>query len=103
MNAGVQTGFATVIGGVGGYVLGLFVAGGLKESERRGLVAAAAGIGSLAGAFIGGSLVAPGTLQQTAAANAPRRLPSASAQYPAPALPSPSAAPASATAASSTA
>ncbi len=68
VKSGTTVGFVTVVGGFGGAIAGFVLAEvfNLKKPER--LTQAAAAVGALTGAFIGGTLVAPSTLTPTAAA-----------------------------------
>jgi hypothetical protein len=68
VKAGTTVGFTTVVGGLGGAIAGFFLAEAfyLKNPDR--ITQAAAALGALTGAFVGGTLVAatPPTAPTTA-------------------------------------
>ena len=68
VKSGTTVGFVTVVGGLGGAIAGFVLAEvfNLKKPER--LTQAAAAVGALTGAFVGGTLVAGGSAPPSPAA-----------------------------------
>jgi fluoride ion exporter CrcB/FEX len=72
VKAGTTVGFATVLGGAVGAILGFFV-GEVVDFKRPGQMAMAlTAVGALTGAFVSGSFVAPSPPATSTATSAPQ-------------------------------